>query len=557
MNIKGVFVAFCLIAFKSGNGKEICPRMCICDVFEGYKRADCSEQHLASPYTNVAKSVEILNLSGNEITTIDNECLVNYKALVKLSFAKNSIHTIELFAFESLEKLNYLDLSDNRLEVIDNRILERNEKLTFLDLSKNKFMSVENQPLIISSSLEFLSLQNSHLSHVFDSFFEEMSNLVDLDISNNLLITLVPSAFEPLESLQFINLEYNRFSCDFRIESTLQMFKQRKVHVKIDKCVKNSKKPMFEKMILHPDVKTEMPREDIEIDLVWGSSKDYRKLEMENENINKTKTFKDFYVKIKNKNDDALEEFYCDDDELFQSTCECHQYFIKYYEFVEEWKKKCTKANQKQIERQVVRDQLLINSELDTRVLQTIAEPQRNSPVPAIRNETTNLIESNEQRNVITPTRSPVPAPRNIQYNMTHSEDNRIRTEVPVRSRSSISSERANTELSPTAQLIHRLFRNRDQSFLPARSELIPINRNDQRSFPHRFQQGHDLRITEDAIYAEIPTAPNPLPIESEGDGSSEYFSIDNSSLILNPDEIRVESGTPPPAYRSIFEDYK
>ena len=360
-----------------------------------------SDQNLAFPHTNVAKSVEILNLSGNEITTIDNECLKDYKDLIKLSFARNSLHTIELFAFESLEKLNYLDLSDNRLEIIDGRILEENQRLMFLDLSKNKFMLLEDKPLIISTSLEFLSLRNSHLSHVYDSLFNELPSLIDLDISNNLLITLQSSAFDPLESLQFINLEYNRFSCDFRIEDTLQLFKQRKVHVKIDKCVKNSKKPMFEKMILHPDLTTETPREDIEIDLIWGSATSYDKSEMESEEENGTLSFKEYYTRIKGDND---EEFDCDDEEMFPSTCECHQNFIKFYELNERLRmsqkknaemrialifylgiffgamagsltyflisvirKRCAKANQKQIERQKTRDQIMMTSELSGR----------------------------------------------------------------------------------------------------------------------------------------------------------------------------------------------
>lgn len=333
---------------------------------------------------------------------IDNECLKDYRDLVKLSLARNSIHQIELFAFETLDKLNYLDLSDNRLEVIDNRILETNGKLTFLDLSKNKFMLIEDRPLIISDTLEFLSLRNSHLSHVYDSIFSELVSLVDLDISNNLLITLMVPAFEPLDNLQFINLEYNRFSCDFRIEEALQLFKQRKVHVKIDKCVKNSKKPMFEKMILHPDLVTEAPREDVDIDDVWGVSTGYRKIEsFDGENGTEVTTFGDYYRKIKSKSEDEEAEFDCDDDEMFPSTCECHQKFISYYETVEKTKlvqkrnietriamifwvgiffgivagcliyfvlslirKKCEKINQKQIERQKARDRLVISCKI-------------------------------------------------------------------------------------------------------------------------------------------------------------------------------------------------
>lgn len=343
--------------------------------------------------------MEILNLSGNEITIIDNNCLRDYRDLIKLSFARNSIFSIELFAFESLEKLNYLDLSDNRVEMIDNRILEANGKLTFLDLSKNKFMLIEDQALVISESLEFLSLRSSHLSHVYDSFFSELPSLVDLDISNNILITLQSSAFEQLESLQFINLEYNRFSCDSRIENTLQMFKQRKVHVKIDKCVKNSKKPMFEKMILHPDLTTETPREDVEIDLIWGSATAYNKSEFESQNENGALSFKDYYTRIKAESDNDDGEFDCDQDEMFQSTCECQQNFIKFFEFNERLrismtkslemriatvfylgtflgvmagcliyfvismiKKRCEKASKAQVERQNARNRIIMTS---------------------------------------------------------------------------------------------------------------------------------------------------------------------------------------------------
>lgn len=59
---------------------------------------------------------------------------------------------------------------------------------------------------------------------------------MDLDVSNNLLVTVLSTAVEPLNKLQFINMEYNRFSCDFELERTLQLLKDKKVQVKIDKC---------------------------------------------------------------------------------------------------------------------------------------------------------------------------------------------------------------------------------------------------------------------------------------------------------------------------------
>lgn len=40
MFLLGVTVVLTLV-LKDVQGKEVCPKMCTCDVFEGYKRADC------------------------------------------------------------------------------------------------------------------------------------------------------------------------------------------------------------------------------------------------------------------------------------------------------------------------------------------------------------------------------------------------------------------------------------------------------------------------------------------------------------------------------------
>lgn len=109
-------------------------------------------------------------------------------------------------------------------------------------------------------------------------------------------------------------------------------------------------------------------------------------------------TYQAFYNKIKSENSES--ELDCDDDEMFPSTCECRQNFIKYYESIERIKplqkqslelriatvfylgvllgvitgcvfyftislirKKCARANQKQVERQKARDHVMMTSE--------------------------------------------------------------------------------------------------------------------------------------------------------------------------------------------------
>lgn len=60
--------------------RKICPRICICDTFNGLRRADCSQQKLINTHTDIpAEMVDILDLSRNEISEIiDSSMLVKY-----------------------------------------------------------------------------------------------------------------------------------------------------------------------------------------------------------------------------------------------------------------------------------------------------------------------------------------------------------------------------------------------------------------------------------------------------------------------------------------------
>jgi hypothetical protein len=130
------------------------------------------------------------------------------------------------------------------------------------------------------------------------------------------------------------------------------------------------------------------------------------------------------------------------------------------------------------------------------------------------------------------------PVPRRAQP----SPEIRRRTE-PLRSRNF-------PQPSPTAQLLHKLFRNRDPRLLSEPTEASPMTPNNSRRASPRLPE---LHIEEETVYSEIPSAPTPT--EADDDSGSEYLSIDNLSLNLNFDSIRNDSVTPPPAYRTIFDD--
>lgn len=199
---------------------------------------------------------------------------------------------------------------------------------------------------------------------------------------------------------------------------------------------------------------------------------------------------------------------------------------------------------------------MIRNRPIVTEQPEVIVQPT--SPAPQRAETVIQRLPASSQSEAIIQPRSPIPTPRNAQSRSVEpSPSVRRRTEPPARVRnvSQIQNNRTRVEPSPTALLLNKLFRNRDPRLLPEHpsSEISPLTPTNSRRPSPRLPE---LHIHEESIYSEIPTAP--IPTEPDDDDSgSEYLSIDNLSLNLNLDSIRCESITPPPAYRSIFDDEK
>uniref|UniRef100_U5ED75 Putative kek6 n=1 Tax=Corethrella appendiculata TaxID=1370023 RepID=U5ED75_9DIPT len=254
---------------------QVCPKICICDIIDGFKRADCSGENLINTYTDVPDSVEILDLSNNRISVLDNKCLRDYKNVIKLFLSENEIQTIFLDAFIEMKFLKYLDLSENRLEYIDDKIFEENSELIEVNLSQNKFMNIQDRPFLQSDSLMFLDLNDAHIPHIYVSMFEKLPHLRTLDLSENLLITFDTNAVKHLKNLEYINLEFNRWKCENSMKDVVKWFKAHGIKVEIEKCLLSPLKhtQMFERMELFPSYNPEKEsREDVDISELWGNN---------------------------------------------------------------------------------------------------------------------------------------------------------------------------------------------------------------------------------------------------------------------------------------------
>ena len=70
-----VYISLVFTEKLCAKSNSYCPdKWCICDTYEDLNRANCSSQNLLNADIGMSKHVEILDLSNNFITTLDDKC---------------------------------------------------------------------------------------------------------------------------------------------------------------------------------------------------------------------------------------------------------------------------------------------------------------------------------------------------------------------------------------------------------------------------------------------------------------------------------------------------
>ncbi|XP_075153810.1 uncharacterized protein LOC142227255 [Haematobia irritans] len=234
------FAIFMVLAVLARGEIKVCPRFCKCDLYQNLNRAQCSSKNLISAEIEAPKIVQILDLSYNEIASIESTSFQKYYHVKYLNLSHNAIQTLDLDSFSQLKRILEIDLSYNRLEYMDERIFERNRRLININLEGNKFMTLETKPFLRSISLTTLNLRNSQLIFVHESLFSSLPNLNDLDLSQNLLNTFGVNDFLGLQNLKTLNLSGNSFKCTPPIKENVQLLRGQGLNVVIDQCQEDS-----------------------------------------------------------------------------------------------------------------------------------------------------------------------------------------------------------------------------------------------------------------------------------------------------------------------------
>lgn len=159
--------------------------------------------------------IDLLDLSKNEITTLESKVFRGIVKLEQLDLASNLLETIDSDAFKPLEfSLVQLNLGRNKLgsKSIPNLSLALNKlkNLTVLTLIHNEIAVLPNLSKMIG--LKDLSLSTNFIESLIDETTKESllpSSLIELNLNENRINHLTENSFANLKSLKYLSLESN------------------------------------------------------------------------------------------------------------------------------------------------------------------------------------------------------------------------------------------------------------------------------------------------------------------------------------------------------------
>ncbi|XP_057363621.1 leucine-rich repeats and immunoglobulin-like domains protein 1 isoform X3 [Manis pentadactyla] len=157
-------------------------------------------------------SLEVLDLSSNNITEIHSTCFPHGLHIRELNLASNRIGTLESGAFDGLSRsLVMLRLSKNRITQLPVKAFKL-PRLTQLDLSRNRIRLIEGLTFQGLDSLEVLKLQRNNISKLTDGAFWGLSKMHVLHLEYNSLVEVNSGSLYGLTALHQFHLSNNSIS---------------------------------------------------------------------------------------------------------------------------------------------------------------------------------------------------------------------------------------------------------------------------------------------------------------------------------------------------------
>ncbi|XP_023239409.1 relaxin receptor 1-like [Centruroides sculpturatus] len=156
-------------------------------------------------------ALEKLYLIGNNLESIQNNVFTTNRRLNYLDLSHNPLVLLNSFSFQGLEALTELNLRHCLLETLPDGVFDPLIRLERLSLSKNKLYSIEKKIFQNNGHLKLLSLDGNKLKYLNENSFGTIPSLKKLELRNNRIKTIASSTFDGLSSLISLDLSENPF----------------------------------------------------------------------------------------------------------------------------------------------------------------------------------------------------------------------------------------------------------------------------------------------------------------------------------------------------------
>ncbi|XP_072045042.1 uncharacterized protein [Amphiura filiformis] len=170
---------------------------------------DCSNRKLTNIPLLTEDNVKSLDLSYNQLETVNGTSFIHLTSLHELDLSNNSVMNI---CFETHLSLRLLDLSYNRILNISTDTFTGLDKLETLDLSHQHHLpythlTMHGSPFLSTTALKRLDIAHSDLHSPSPSVFDGLHALQELDISGNPIYSTT-SVFTGLTNLTHLDTRF-------------------------------------------------------------------------------------------------------------------------------------------------------------------------------------------------------------------------------------------------------------------------------------------------------------------------------------------------------------
>ncbi|XP_041479035.1 slit homolog 2 protein-like [Lytechinus variegatus] len=203
--------------------------------------ANCSNQNRTSVPQSLPNTLEVLDLSYNNLTSLHNESFELYNLIRILNIAHNFIHFIESGSFRNLQGMERIILNNNVIGELSAQFYMNNSENTTMILSHNEIREIPHLNGICffvkgntrekeSRNITLIDFSHNNLTSVNEKDFASFSNcsIYQFKIGNNKITSLPMKVFSGLSwvgklDMNCITLEHFEVSAFLGIESIIEI----------------------------------------------------------------------------------------------------------------------------------------------------------------------------------------------------------------------------------------------------------------------------------------------------------------------------------------------